>query len=215
VYIYIIRHGETVWNTEGKLQGSNDLELNENGILLAELTGREMKGIHFDEAFTSPLLRAKRTASIVLKESDNTDTPLHVDKRLIEVNMGEWEGVKFRFTENTLDKEIGRYVFGNPSMNFQFPGGELIQHVADRTQNFLKELAARNDDKTYLVSMHGFALRAMLNFLYEDKDNFWQGHVPYNCAVNIIEAKDGEIKLIEADKVYYDKDKIKDYYSKI
>ena len=71
------------------------------------------------------------------------------------------------------------------------PNGESIAEVCERTQSFLKELIKRDDDKTYLVTTHGFALRGMLNYLYEDPSDYWHGHVPYNCAVNIIEANHG------------------------
>jgi len=81
-----------------------------------------------------------------------------------------------------------------------------------RTQEFLKELIAKDDDKTYLVSTHGCALRAMLNFLYEDPDDFWHGHVPYNCCVNIIDAKEGAPTLIADDKIYYGQELAIDRY---
>ena len=44
----------------------------------------------------------------------------------------------------------------------------------------------------------------MLNMLYEDPQNYWHGRVPYNCAVNIVDAEKGSIRLIEDDKLYYD-----------
>ena len=55
-------------------------------------------------------------------------------------------------------------------------------------------------------------MRAMLNKLYDNSFNFWQGNVPYNCAVNIVEVKDGKMKLIEKDKIYYDDEFIVDRY---
>ena len=56
--IYLIRHGETSWNTLGRLQGRTDIELNENGIRLAKITGEKLKDVHFDLAIASPLKRA-------------------------------------------------------------------------------------------------------------------------------------------------------------
>ena len=53
--LYVIRHGETTWNVERKLQGASDTELNKNGIALAIKTGKAMKEIGFDLCFTSPL----------------------------------------------------------------------------------------------------------------------------------------------------------------
>ena len=57
--IYIVRHGETEANKQGYVQGWTDVPLNENGRILAELTGRGMKDIRFDHCFSSPLTRAK------------------------------------------------------------------------------------------------------------------------------------------------------------
>ena len=89
-----------------------------------------------------------------------------------------------------------------------------MSQVCHRTQEFLIELTSRDDGKTYLVTTHGFALRAMLNYLYDNPFDFWHGHVPYNCAVNIIEVKDGNVKLIADDKVYYNLEDAVDQYAK-
>ena len=63
--LYIIRHGETSWNKQKKLQGQRDIMLNDAGIRLAELTGEGMKDIDFDLVISSPLIRAKQTAELV------------------------------------------------------------------------------------------------------------------------------------------------------
>lgn len=206
MYIYIIRHGETNLNVKAVLQGVLDEPLNQSGRDLAAITARAMGEIHFDECFSSPLIRAKETAEIVLKETGN-DIPVQIDKRIEEMNFGKAEGHKL--------KEMGENarLFMFDSFNFPgFPEGEDFHELCARTQDFLKELIARDDDKTYLIATHGCALRAMLNFLYEDPSSFWQKNVPYNCCVNIIEVKDGEAKLIAEDKIYYPKDMIVDRY---
>lgn len=210
--IYIVRHGETNANDKGYLQGWSNDHLNENGRALAHITGKALRGIAFDECFSSTLDRAKETAEIILEESGN-DIPIRFDDRIKEVNMGEWERLKYRPGEREVDAEAIRLFFGEPGSFPGFPGGETLGQLCERTQDFLKELIARNDDKTYLISTHGVALRAMLNMLYEDPDDFWHGHVPYNCAVNIIEVNDGEARLIGDDKIYYDNDKAVDQYA--
>ena len=211
--IYIVRHGETRANEEGYLQGWSNDPLNGSGIRLAIITGQAMKDIRFDCCISSPLLRAKETAEIILRESGN-DISIAYDDRIKEINMGDWERKKFLPDEREVDAdEIGLF-FTNPFAFAGYPGGENMQQVADRTQDFLKELLARDDDRTYLVTTHGFALRAMLNFLYEDPTDFWHGHVPYNCAVNIIEGKNGEGRLIADDRIYYDPWEAVDRYEK-
>ena len=222
--IYIIRHGETDMNKESVLQGHTDIPLNQSGRDLAAVTGREMKDIRFDACISSPLVRALETAEIVLRESghaiayENGETggdtdsdrvvPLTLDERIMEMNCGEWELRKL----SEMGEEAVRLFTFDPFNFPQFPGGEDFHDVRDRAQDFLNELMARDDDKNYLVATHGCALRAMLNPFYDDPDNFWHDHVPYNCCVNIIEAHGGKGRLIADDKVYYPRELIVDRY---
>ena len=202
--IYIVRHGETDANKKGYAQGWTDDPLNENGHLLAEITGRGMKGIHFDFCISSPLQRARETAEIILRESENR-VSVSFDDRIKEMNFGSFEGMSIR-KENVVS------FLKKPDLDYRFPDGESIKDVMERTQAFLKDLIAKDDDKTYLVSTHGCALRAMLNFLYEDPCDFWHGHVPFNCCVNILDVKDGAATLIAEDKIYYDPELAIDRY---
>ena len=205
--IYIIRHGETNLNTLGLIQGWIDEPLNENGRALAKITGRAMKGIRFDCCISSPLVRSVETVELVLKESGN-HIPVHTDDRLKEIGAGDVEGKPM-----SVMGEAGKAFFNDPFHFAGFPNGERIQDVCERTQEFLKELMARDDGKTYLIGMHGCALRAMLNFFYEDPSDFWHGRVPYNCAVNIIEASGGTGKLVADDKIYYSEENAVDLYA--
>ena len=204
--IYVIRHGETQANERGILQGQSNSPLLESGLALARTTGEAMRDIRFDAAFSSPLPRALITALEVLVHSGNTNLKLHTDDRLLEFDMGDVEGKRFKPGESEVDPELTRAFFEDPFAFDGFPGGENVQDVLTRTQEFLRDLAAGKlgDYGTVLVSTHGFALRAMLNFLYPNPADFWQGHVPYNCSVSILEAGSDGLHLAEFDKVYYD-----------
>ena len=202
--IYIVRHGETNANKEGYLQGWSNDPLNDNGKMLAEITGQAMKDIKFDCCISSPLIRAKETAEIILRESGN-DIQIEFDDRIKEINFGIFEKTSIR------DEKVTKFL-QKPIIDYRFLGGESIEEVMVRTQGFLKELIKREDDKTYLVSTHGCALRAMLNYLYDDPSDYWHGHVPYNCCVNIIEVQYGKERLITDDKIYYDQGLVIDRY---
>ena len=204
--IYIVRHGETNLNIHAVMQGWIDEPLNENGRKLAAITGHKMKGIHFDECFSSPLVRAKETVEIILNESGN-EIPIFTDDRIKEIYFGDMEGKQLSEMGDS-----GKLFFNDPFNFIGFPNGERIQDVCKRSQAFLKELMSRDDGKTYLIGTHGCALRAMLNWLYDDPSDYWHGHVPYNCAVNIVEVKEGEARLIADDIIYYDQDLIVDLY---
>ncbi len=212
--IYVVRHGETNANTEGYLQGQSDDSLNENGRRLAVVTGRAMQGIRFDACISSPLSRASETAEIILRESGNGDVTIGFDDRIKEIKMGAWEHRHFRPEAREVDAEQIVLFLTDPFRFAGFPDGETILQVCHRMQAFLKDLTARDDGRTYLVTTHGCALRAMLNGLYDDPSDFWHGHVPYNCAVNVIEAKGGAVKLIDDDHVYYDQKDIVDRYAR-
>ena len=103
--IYLIRHGETSWNTLGRLQGRTDIELNENGIRLAKITGEKLKDVHFDLAIASPLKRAYETAGLVLGDRN---IPILTDERIEEISFGEWEGLCCRMEELTNGNRIIR-----------------------------------------------------------------------------------------------------------
>lgn len=209
--LYIIRHGETVWNTEGRLQGRADIELNENGIRLARVTARGMADIPFDLAITSPLKRARQTAELVLGERK---VPILEDDRLEEITFGEWEGLCCRKDNYQIPSADFQDFFMDP-LHYRPPvGGETIRQVLDRTGEFYQELIHNQEYqcKTILIAAHGCSCRALMNQVYENKEDFWRGHVPPNCGVSIVEVKDGKSTLIAEDKIYYDPNELVDFY---
>ena len=203
--IYIIRHGETALNAKGVMQGRIDEPLNENGRNLAALTGRGMRGIRFDACISSPLRRAVETAELVLRESGN-DLPIRIDERLLEMDFGEIDAKKI-----TEMGDVSMSFFLDPFRFPGFPNGETIADLCERTQPFLRELIARDDGKTYLISTHGCAMRAMTHDWMEDPSDFWLGHAPYNCSLTIVEAEGGSARITDVDRVFYDPKLISDY----
>ena len=211
--IYIIRHGETFFNERGLLQGWTDNDLNASGVMLAEETGKALKGVRFDAVFSSPLIRARHTAELVMRESGNT-CPTFTDDRIKEIKIGDYEGKPYRLPENNGDMAFMKAYFSNPITAPAFPNGEHVNDVMVRTQSFLNELAEKeNEYENVFVSTHGCAMRCMLNFLYADPSDFWHGRVPLNCAVNIVDVSGGVIRIAEEDVIYYDPSKCIDRYS--
>ena len=206
--IYVVRHGETALNSKGVLQGWLDEPLNENGRYLATLSGKAMKGIHFDYCISSPFVRATETAKIILRESGNA-VDIKIDDRIREINFGDFEG------KSLSEMEKNCYSFYADPFNFKgFTNGENIKDLCDRTQAFLKELISKDDGKVYLISTHGCAMRAMINYLKEDPSDYWCSRAPYNCSFTIVETKNGTPTKTDVDKVFYDKNLIVDYFKK-
>ncbi|MCR4673233.1 MAG: histidine phosphatase family protein, partial [Lachnospiraceae bacterium] len=204
--IYIVRHGETALNAKAVMQGRIDEPLNDNGRKLALLTGQAMKWISFDRCVSSPLGRAVETAEIILRES-GSNIPISIDDRIIELNFGDLEGKKLAEMG-----EEGILFYTDPFHFVGFPNGESFHDACKRTQEFLKQLIAKDDGKTWLVSTHGCALRAMVNYLSDDPSDFWLGHAPYNCSFTIIETEGKKAHIVEVDKVYYDESLIVDHF---
>ena len=88
--LYIVRHGETDWNKARRVQGFSDIPLNEYGRHLARETAEGMKDIPFDLAYTSPLVRARETAEIILA---GREIPLIESNGIKEMGFGEYEGM--------------------------------------------------------------------------------------------------------------------------
>ena len=107
--LYVIRHGETKWNVERRLQGRSDVELNEYGIYLAEVTAEALKDVNFDVIYSSPLIRAYKTAEII---RGDRNINIITDDRLKEMCFGDYEGK----VTDTLPDEFWKF-FDDP-VNF-------------------------------------------------------------------------------------------------
>lgn len=202
--LYIVRHGETDWNKAGKVQGRTDIPLNERGRYLAEATAEGMKDVRIDLCYTSPLIRAKETAQIILGERK---IPLIEEKRIEEICFGNCEGMKFRGeTTDPGSEEFNRF-FTDTENYVPSKGAESIGELYERTGSFLSEMSGREDlkDSHILVSTHGAAMTALLNRIKGNMHvkDFWKYKVPKNCAVAVVEIKGNEIIIKEEGLIYY------------
>ena len=210
--LYFIRHGETVWNTQAKLQGKSDIPLNEKGVALARVTGEALADVPFAAIYSSPLKRALQTAQLVARDRD---VPIVTDRRLEEIGFGIWEGLSCHKDHYEIPSDSFQDFFLDP-FGYQPPAqGETVRHVCGRTADFLEELIRKmgKEESNVLISCHGCTLRALMNYFYQDYTaGFWRGHVPPNCSVSIVEVKEKGFSILAEDKIFYDKDRMGDYY---
>lgn len=208
--IYMIRHGETDWNKERKLQGQVDIPLNAFGRHLAEETAPALKDIPFSAVYTSPLSRAKETAELVMA---GRQVPLIEEPRIVEMGFGEYEGLCCNEDGWNIPDPDFRNFFDAPE-KYQPPrGGETFRQVSDRLESFLKELLGNQKlrDKTVLLSTHGAALCGILRLIKQNPlERYWDGGVHKNCAVTIAEAAGNEIRILKEAVTYY-KDNVSDW----
>lgn len=199
--IYFVRHGETVWNKEKKIQGQSDIPLNEYGRELGTITAEALKDIPFDIVYSSPLIRAKETAEILVK---NRNLNIHEDLRLVEMSFGEGEGENLPEIHAHPEMKLHNFIH-NPGEYIPPAGGETFEELYDRCKNFMEEviIPAENKYDTMLIVGHGALIRGFIhNITKRPSKDFWIV-THKNCSVTIVDCTDGKLSLLEEAKIYY------------
>lgn len=177
--IYVIRHGQTELNSRGLLQGRSDFPLNETGIAQARAAAERLRGIRFDRVYTSPLVRAKKTAQILAPDI----VPV-VDERLIEMDYGPYEGADLK----RLPPEVLTF-FGDFAHHPAPAGMEALEAVVRRTGDFLEECCRTGE--SILISTHAIAMKGILEYLTPGANGaYWSKYIG-NCAVYTAEYRGG------------------------
>ncbi len=177
--LVLVRHGETTWNLERRLQGASDVPLTAEGRAQALRLARRLASEHFDAAYSSDLQRAWITAQLIAAESD---LALHADERLREPSKGVWEG-------KTWDEIVARYpdqVAAYQQDREQPPaGGEKLSSIVARVSALLDDLRARHpNSECVLLVAHGQTLRVLICVaLGIDPERFLSFHMD-NTAVS-------------------------------
>jgi phosphoserine phosphatase len=159
----LIRHGETDWNRAGKFQGQIDVPLNEYGRSQAILAAEFLKTIEIDFGFTSPMLRPKETAEIIIK--DRQGLTLIEDADLREIGHGLWEGKFEAEIESEYPGELKRW-HSHPE-SVQMPEGENLQDVWDRATAAWHQILTKvgNETQTGIVVAHDATNKVLLCYL--------------------------------------------------
>lgn len=199
--LYILRHGETAWNKQRRLQGSADIKLNENGVDIAKKTGIGLKEVDFDTAYSSPLSRAYDTARLIL---DGRDIDIIKDDRIREISFGDYEG-------KTYDELEGmgtnfKYFFDEPEKFVPDKNGESFESVIERAGGFLDDVIEKygDTDKRILIVAHGAINKAiMMNIRKNDIKDFWTGGLQKNCNAIIVSYIHNKFNIVSEGKIFY------------
>ena len=155
--LYLVRHGETNWNKEGRYYGYSDVFLSEKGLLQAKEIGIFMKQISFDKVISSPLCRAVDTAR------ELTNGKIYTDERLKEQNFGLFEGKTYQELMQEFPRELKAWNENHET--YCLPEGESFLQVRNRVEAFLQDLK-KEEGKVLLVAhkgTFGHMLAAMMN----------------------------------------------------
>lgn len=201
--IYIVRHGETVWNAKKLLQGSTDIELNENGRALAGETGENLEDVHFDRIYSSPLIRAYETACLI---RGHRNIPIIRDDRLRELCFGVNEGKDFSKLLKD-EKDPFHYFFKRPEL-YQAPeNGETLEHICKRAAEFMREVIEPQAEalERIMIVAHGAMNKALMCHIKQHGvDQYWSGGLQKNCNVIIVRLDEDGYHVVDETRIFYE-----------
>ena len=179
--LYLVRHGETNWNRQKRIQGLTDIPLNDTGRDQAKATGTLLARRRWDAVVSSPLSRARETANIIAAVL-GLDEPTTMDA-IVERNYGAAEGLNWGEVERDFPRGT------------DVPGRESREQVSARVVPALIRLAEQRPGQALVVVSHGGAIRAVLE---EVEPSASHGMIT-NGSVHSLRLEDGALRLIAFD----------------
>lgn len=148
--IIAIRHGETDWNAQGRIQGHQDVALNDTGLRQARQVAQGLRQEAVQRIYSSDLQRALQTAQAI---AQTTGAPLVADPRLRERSFGEYEGLRFVQVQTEAPEHARRWRERDP--HYTPEGGENLTALRQRIAATVDELAARHTGQLIVLVAHG------------------------------------------------------------
>lgn len=160
--LVLVRHGESQWNLENRFTGWVDIPLTEKGREEARKAGEKIKGIQFDKAYTSALIRAQATLDIILNVIGQSKLPIEKDQALNERHYGDLQGLNKAETAKKFGDE--QVHIWRRSYDIAPPKGESLKDTAARTLPYFerKIIPDLKAGKNILVAAHGNSLRSIV-----------------------------------------------------
>ena len=187
--LYCIRHGESTYNAEGRIQGQSDVPLSELGRRQGEAVAAALRCEGIEMIYSSPLRRAMQTAEPL---ADALGLEVCTDRRLMEVHAGVFQEELRSRLETLYPEELAQWLSGDP--DFAIPGGESRRDLMRRGQEAF-EAFRRADHLRAVVVTHGGLLAAALKSLLEipaERHPF----VLQNGSITRLEMTNGQVKLL-------------------
>ena len=155
--IILIRHGETEWNSQQRMQGHSNSDLSSLGQAQIQALGEWMKNVPFDHIYSSDSLRAKQTAEAITQFSGHE---LKIDLRLREKNLGVFEGLT---SEEARERhpEVFR-LFKTAGSKYVIDEGESTQQLQDRALEIVDEIRIKHPEEHVLLVTHGGFIRVVM-----------------------------------------------------
>ncbi len=193
--LIVVRHGNSVTNVTNTFAGHLNAELNETGLIQAEMAGKYLENFSIDKIYSSDLKRAYDTALPIAKKHN---LEIETKKELRELYAGDWEGKTYLEIEKLYPEEYNLWM--NDIGNCAPENGEKISDFFDRIKNAVFDIARENVGKTVCITTHATPIR-VLKTISEGKDVFDMTEVSWcaNASINIFEFENDKLSLVKYD----------------
>ncbi len=192
--LYCIRHGESSYNAEGRIQGQSDVPLSEMGHRQGEAVAAALAVLPVEALFASPLRRAMQTAQPV---AEALQLEIRTDRRLMEIHAGVFQDQLRTDLETLYPEEIARWRGGDP--DFVIPGGESRRALMQRGHEAFRAIHQTGHQQVAVVT-HGGLLAAALKAMLEIPARR-HPFVLHNGSITQIELTDGQMKLLSVNQI--------------
>lgn len=191
--IYLIRHGQTQWNIERRLQGVGDSPLTEKGKLDAKLLEDRLREIDIDIIYSSPSTRAIKTSKII-KGKRNIE--ILVDEDLKEMNIGSWQGKVLDEIRIKSPQEYHNY-WNEPHLYVGNNGGENFYQVQKRAISFIDNIIHERKYNNILLVSHGDTIKSIITY-YQNKpmDLLWDPPLIEATSLSLLEIDSDKIRVL-------------------
>ena len=180
--VYLVRHGETAWNSLLRFQGQTDIPLSDEGRRQAGRLALRLAREKFCACYASDLARAFETAEILARPHG---LPVQKIPALRELNFGVWEGLTGPEIEKLYAAEIRQW-WSSP-LTTRIPGGETLAEVVERATRAVKGIVESHGEGKILVVSHGGAIRSIVgSVLGMDLNQYWRLRLD-NASLNILD----------------------------
>lgn len=194
--LYLARHGETIWNTQKRMQGWDNSDLTEQGLEQAKLLGKSLEDIHFNQVVSSPLGRTVETAKLIVGDRD---LDLVINENFKEMGFGSWEGQSPEILKKKHPDEYKN--LWTRAHEYVPIDGETFKEVQDRVIIGLEQIIRDNPKGNVLLVTHGMIVQVVLLHMKGlPLDQLWHRGVVHPSSLSLIEIEDDLINIIkEAD----------------
>ena len=194
--VVLIRHGETEWNRDRRIQGQTDTPLSALGRQQALAIGQRLRRERFSAIYASDLQRAWHTAAAIGQAArhERSDAPQPVaERRLREMDFGEWEGKTSAEIALSHPEQHGRSK--HRDADFRIPGGESFRDLYERTVDCVASLVDAHPGRAICVVAHGGILDMMYRHTHSIPLDRPRVFSLYNAAYNCLEHEGGRFRL--------------------